>query len=45
MLYSGWRLELCSKPNDETYNYANVNNPKARDEVLKIIGELDFEKL
>ena len=40
-LFGGdWNLVL--NPDIDTYNYVNVNNPKARDVVLDIIGELDL---
>ena len=40
-LFGGdWNLVL--NPDIDTYNYKNINNPKSRDKVLEIIGELDL---
>ena len=40
VLGGDWNLVLNS--NIDTYNYVNVNNPKARDQVLEIISELNL---
>ena len=42
VLGGDWNLVV--NPNIDTYNYVNFNNLKARDEVLKIIDELDLNK-
>ena len=40
-LFGGdWNLVL--NPDIDTYNYKNINNPKSRDKVLEMIGELDL---
>ena len=35
-----WNLLLNS--GIETYNYININKPRARDKVLEIIGQVDL---
>ena len=37
--YNLWRLEFSPNPDEDTKNYRHVNNPAARQEVLKLIDE------